>query len=172
MQAYLNDFEAMSKVSNGFSRRSNGVLKGAISAIDGWLVRITKPSYRYDRIINPVSVFSCKGFYALNVQCIVDHNKKILWASYKHKGASHDSTAFRHTSLYECLKGKAQYLFEHGFFILGDSAYSIESFLIPPFPLAKPNTPEDDFNFYHSSARITVKCAFGEIDLRWGIFWK
>ena len=23
-----------------------------------------------------------------------------------------------------------------------------------------------------SSARITVECAFGEIDLRWGIFWK
>ena len=33
-------------------------------------------------------------------------------------------------------------------------------------------TPEDHFNFYHSSARITVECAFGEIDLRWGIFWK
>ena len=55
---------------------------------------------------------------------------------------------------------------------MGDSAYAIESFLIPPYDNTSPKTSEDDFNFYHSSARITVECAFGEIDLRWGIFWK
>ena len=33
-------------------------------------------------------------------------------------------------------------------------------------------TPEDDYNFFHSSSRICVECAFGEIDLRWGILWK
>ena len=35
-----------------------------------------------------------------------------------------------------------------------------------------PKSTKDDFNFFHSSAHITVECAFGEIDLRWGIFWK
>ena len=59
------------------------------------------------------------------------------------------------------------YDLEH--FLLGDSAYVIESFLIPPYDNTSSKTLEDDFNFYHSSARITVKCAFGEIDLRWGI---
>ena len=172
IKSYLNNEDAMAAVSEGFSKRSNGVLKGAIGALDGWLVRIQRPSYYFDKITNPVAFFSRKGFYALNVQCIVDHNKKILWASYKHKGGSHDSTAFRNGKLYEVLKEKAQYLSDKEYFILGDSAYAIESFLIPPYPLAKPNTPEDNFNFYHSSARITVECAFGEIDLRWGIFWK
>ena len=58
------------------------------------------------------------------------------------------------------------------FSILGDSAYAIELFIIPPYDSPGKYTPEDDFNFYHSSARITVECAFGEIDLKWGIFWK
>ena len=57
-------------------------------------------------------------------------------------------------------------MYDRGYFILGDSAYAIESFILPPYNLAKSKSPEDDFNFYHSSARITVECAFGEIDLR------
>ena len=66
----------------------------------------------------------------------------------------------------------AAFLFLHGLFFLGDSAYGIESFLLPPYdtPLSQP--PEDNYNFFHSSQRITIECAFGEIDLRWGIFWK
>ena len=40
---YINDDEAMSKVALGFSKRSNGVLRGAIGAIDGWLVKIQRP---------------------------------------------------------------------------------------------------------------------------------
>ena len=33
-------------------------------------------------------------------------------------------------------------------------------------------TPEDDFNFFHSSSRICIECTFGEIDMRWGILWR
>ena len=76
MSKYLGDKQAMSKVSAGFSKRSNGLLIGAIGAIDGWLVRIVRPGWR-DRIVNPVTFFSRKGFYALNVQCIVYGRKKV-----------------------------------------------------------------------------------------------
>ena len=166
MNAYLEDEMAMSRVSKGFSLRSNGVLTGAIGAIDGWLVKIIRPSWRLDRVRNPIAFFSRKGFYALNVQCVVDHDKKVLWASTYHKGGSHDSSALRETKLYKKLKDKADWLYERGYFILADSAYAIESFIIPPYPLAKSKSAEDNFNFFHSSARITVECAFGEIDLR------
>ena len=38
MTKFLSDPDAMANVSAGFSKRSHGVLKGAICAIDGWLV--------------------------------------------------------------------------------------------------------------------------------------
>lgn len=169
---YLENVDAMKKVSEGFSKRLNGILKGAIGAIDGWLVRIERPSCQRDKIKHASSFFSRKGFYALNVQVIVDDEKRASWMSYSNRGSSHDSSCFKDTRLHEKLKEKKYFLHQNGFYILGDSACGIESFLLTPFDLAQSKTPEDDFNFFHSSARITVKCAFGKIDLRWGIFWK
>ena len=76
--AYLADNNAMNMVRDNFSQRSIGVLRGTISDIDGWLVWIRMPSMWLYGITNVVSVFSWKGFYALNVQFIVDYNKKVL----------------------------------------------------------------------------------------------
>ena len=53
-----------------------------------------------------------------------------------------------------------------------DCAYAIESFLVPPHDNTASISYKDELNFFQSSARITVKYAFGEIDLRWGNFRK
>lgn len=79
MHHYLTNIDAMTQVSTGFSARSNGVLIGAIGALDGWLVRIIEPSWRRDSLSNNINLFSRKGFYALNIQCLVDHTKRVLW---------------------------------------------------------------------------------------------
>ena len=42
MSKYLGDDSAISKASLGFSARSNGVLNGAVSAVDGWLMSIVR----------------------------------------------------------------------------------------------------------------------------------
>ena len=59
-----------------------------------------------------------------------------------------------------------------GYLFIGDSAYALRSFLMTPYDNALHGTAEDNFNFFHSSSRIVVECAFGEIDLRWGILWR
>lgn len=78
IDAYLFDVGALTKVSNGFARLSNGILKGAIGAIYGWLERIIRPSLWIDLIKNPTSFFSRKELYALDAQCIVDHQKRVI----------------------------------------------------------------------------------------------
>ena len=48
----------------------------------------------------------------------------------------------------------------------------VRSYLLTPYDNAEPESEQDSFNFFLSSKRIYSECAFGEIDRRWGIFWK
>ena len=89
----------LNNVSFEFGSKTNYIMKGCIGAIDGWMVKIRCPSW--SEVVNPGKYYSRKGFYALNVQCVVDCNKKVLWASYSNRGSSHDSTCFRSTKLYK-----------------------------------------------------------------------
>ncbi len=65
----------MEKVARGFCKGINGVFAGCIGALDGWLVKIEKPSLIRDGVQNPSLYFSRKGFYGVNVQITVSHNK-------------------------------------------------------------------------------------------------
>ena len=49
----------MVKCSNGFSKRSNGILKGAIGTLDGWLVRIQRPIF--SGMAYQISLLSIQG---------------------------------------------------------------------------------------------------------------
>jgi len=92
------------------------------------------------------------------------------------KGSSHDSSAFGNTKLIELLKEKAQQLLEQGLFLNGDSAYPTYSFLQVPYDQqevkADPVGAKDAYNYCHSANRIWIECAFGELIMRWGCFWR
>ena len=95
----------MKKASQNFANGSSGgFFTGCIGAVDGWLIRIKCPSVNLDNIKNPGTFCSRKGFYAMNVQIIVDKNKKVLCKSELYKGSEHDSPAFQNTKLYKNLK--------------------------------------------------------------------
>ena len=167
----INDDARMAAVALDFGRASSGLFSGCIGAIDGWVVKIRKPS-KSDGVANPASFYSRKGFYGLNVVVICDRKKRILYRVINSRGAEHDSTAFKNSSLYELLLSNWKQLREKGFYFIGDSAYSLSSFLLTPFDNAVHGYAEDNYNFFHSSSRICVECTFGEVDLRWGILWR
>ena len=71
-----------------------------------------------------------------------------MWASYSNCGSSRDSTCFRDSDLYNnILKPIQDKLFALLYFIIGDSAYAIESFILPPYDNARSCSPEDSYNF-------------------------
>jgi len=71
-----------------------------------------------------------------------------------------------------------------GFWLAGDDAYEQSNFMLTPFStsaaLKNMTTDErkvemnkrDGYNFWQSSLRICIECAFGMLIRRFGIFWR
>ena len=101
---YLENNKKMNETAFEFGKSSDNILRNIIGALDGWLVKIVCPTEKdfagTDEKYNGGNYHCRKGFYALNVQVIVDKNKKVIWHSIKSIGSSHDSSAFRGTELY------------------------------------------------------------------------
>jgi hypothetical protein len=173
---YLHNknWRALRAIAEPFSYGSNGVFNGIIGAIDGLAVRIRSP--QLSEVSDPGNYYCRKGFFALNVQAICDRSKRFLWCYPSNKGSTHDSVAFTNSRLYSTLTANATTLEEKGFFLLGDSAYNLTPFLLVPYSTDDVNKDAshmyDTFNFFLSSSRIYIECAFGELVMRWGILWR
>ena len=128
-------------------------------------MKIIKPRKSYG-VHNPSSFFSRKGFFGINVQEIVDKNKKILYRYIQHRGADNDFTKSKNSRFYKWLVENWLMLGRRGFYFFGDSAYSLKSFLLTPYDNVIHGSHEDNYNFFHSPSRITVECVFGKVDLR------
>ena len=94
-----------------------------MGALDGWLVVMKAPSYF--EVPNPGKYFSRKGFYAFNVQVIVDRERRVIWRSIRSIGSCHDSRAFGTTKLAAFLKRHAQKFVNSKLYFIGDSAYAL-----------------------------------------------
>eukprot|EP00804_Cyclotella_cryptica_P030660 CCRYP_015674-RA/>CCRYP_015674-RA protein AED:0.26 eAED:0.14 QI:0/0/0/1/0/0/3/0/311 len=78
---YISAKERMTKVALGFAQITNGALCGCMGALDSWIVKIQRPWKKCDKCPNPSSHYSCKGYYGINIQAIVDSKKRILFQS-------------------------------------------------------------------------------------------
>ena len=98
-----------------FAGLSNGVIDGVVGAVDGVIIKITKPSY------NGTQYYSRKGFYGFNVQAVCDAERRIVYLAISSSGSTHDSTAFKATKLYAKMEaGKLA----GKYYLVGDDAYS------------------------------------------------
>ena len=171
------DWDQLKTLANEFTEKTGGVFHGPFGDLDGLAIRVRSPTLK--EVSDPGNYYCRKGFFALNVQAICDKRKRFLWCYPSNKGSTHDSAAFANSRLNDLLQEVAEELHSLGIFIAADSAYGLTSYLIVPYDsdqIKKADEHQakamDAFNFYLSSCRIYIECAFGELIMRWGIFWR
>ncbi|XP_066585464.1 putative nuclease HARBI1 [Prorops nasuta] len=97
-----------------------------------------------------------KGFFSLNVQCLVNSRLEFLDIVVRWPGSAHDNTIFENSRLKFWLDN---FEFENGI-ILGDRGYRNQKYLITP--LANPQTPQEVlYNEAHIRTRCMVERSFG-----------
>ena len=70
---YCSNDARMESVALQFCEASTGIMNGCIGALDGWIVKIQKPT-KADGVNNLQSFYSCKGYYGVNVQAICEQS--------------------------------------------------------------------------------------------------
>lgn len=132
---------------------------GAVGAIDCTHIAILKPKVDEHNFLNR------KGYHSLNVQCICDPNMMILNLNTNYGGATHDSFIWRQSGIQQILR-HIHNMGETNSWLIGDSGYPLQPYLMKPFLNPAPNTPESRFNTAHSTARNVVERTFGILKMR------
>lgn len=127
-----------------------------IGCIDGSLVPIKGPTNAQDE-----HLYVCrKRYHALNVQAVVDANMKFLNIVAKWPGSTHDAHIWSNSSLYRLMATNSLNANFEEFWLLGDSGYKCEPYLLTPYP--EPQTRgEKEFNKCHRRTRCIVERVFG-----------
>uniref|UniRef100_A0A8C5AJ18 Putative nuclease HARBI1 n=1 Tax=Gadus morhua TaxID=8049 RepID=A0A8C5AJ18_GADMO len=111
-------------------------MPGVIGLVDGSLFPIKAPK-------EDEATYVCrKGYHAINIQAIGDHNMLIRHLVAKWPGSSHDAFVFNTSGL--------------SGWLLGDSGYLLKPFLLTP--VANERTPQDmRYNQAHKKCRARVE---------------
>ncbi|KAL2102557.1 hypothetical protein ACEWY4_001725 [Coilia grayii] len=145
-------------------------LPQCIGAIDGSHIPILAPqNYHCD-------FFNRKGWHSIILQGVVD-GKGIFWNVFAGlPGSLHDARVLRLSTLWE-LASHGNLFPSHirdidganvGYYILGDSAYPLQNWLLKPFPdTGRLTIEQQTYNKKISRTRVVVENSFGRLKGRW-----
>ncbi|CAH1253084.1 HARBI1 [Branchiostoma lanceolatum] len=157
------------QVAKDFQTRWN--FPHVCGAIDGKHVAIKKPRKSGSLYYN------YKGFFSLVILAVVDSNYKILWADVGAPGSDSDCGIFNRSNLQlslsegiigfpdpEPIPNDDE---DTGYFLIGDDAFPLRTFLLKPYSKRYLEVEERVFNYRLSRARRVVENAFGVLALRY-----
>jgi hypothetical protein len=107
-----------------------------------------------------------KKKFGLNLQGVFNHKGEFIDFFIGHPDSTSDFLFICTSSLKNKLERSG--FLKAGMCIFGNNAYVNTNYMATPFK-AVYSGQKDDYNFYHSQVRITIKCAFGMLVNKWGI---
>ena len=125
---------------------------GQVGAIDG---------FHFPTISPGVAVLDPRAYYVARKKCfamlttaVCDADRHFTYWDFGCTPTTHDSTAFLQSTLGRTIMTKG---LPGEYFLNGDSAYAVGPHMAVPFG----KTSQTDFDFYQSSNRMAIECAFG-----------
>ena len=142
-------------IMDGF--RNHRGLPGVRGAIDGSRIPIKASQECPENYINR------NNFHSVNLTAICDHEMRFLYCYAGWPGSVHDSRVFKNSDFYQMVDNK----FQDDSCLLGDSAYTLETWMMTPFKdHGNLNPQQRRFNFIHSSIRMVIERAFSLLEGR------
>ena len=150
------------------------VLPNIVGAIDGSHVRIKAPK---DSAADYFSRYQQHDFI---IQAVVNGHKIFTDFACGFPGSMHDARVLRGSGIFtraeqgEIFTAPVVHLAGREItpYLVGDSAYPLNPWLMKPYPEGTRDPDEIAFNKELSSARVQVECAFGMLKNRWRILQK
>ncbi|XP_050453259.1 uncharacterized protein LOC126852462 [Cataglyphis hispanica] len=102
-------------------------IENVIGAIDGTYIPIKTPK-------EDAEVFNTrKCFYAYALQCIIESSLKFIDAYIRYPGSVSDRRIFTQSTIYKNIELNVRNYFDNKSFIIGDKAYPLKTWCIPPY---------------------------------------
>ncbi|KAE8744189.1 hypothetical protein FOCC_FOCC009197 [Frankliniella occidentalis] len=133
-------------------------LLGVLGLVDGTIIHITpppRPNQHY---------YSRKGFTSLNDMIVCDVDLNNLTVNARYPGSSHDSYVYNNSALPDVMRTAFR---ESHCWLLGDSGYPLQPWLMTPLPGAPEGTPEYHYTQLHGKVRNAVERCIGVLKARW-----
>jgi hypothetical protein len=135
-----------------------GVFPGCIGFVDGTFITL-----QYSPLEDWYFYFNRKSSYALNAMVVCTDQRRIIYMRVGDTSAVHDARVFEKSRL----SAHPEAYFGPGEYLIGDSAYPANDYMITPYK--KPRSAEPacrQFNPTLSSRRIAIEHLFGLIKAR------
>ena len=151
------------RVKSGYMNKFQ--FPGVIGCIDCTHVAIIAPPTE-DPVHPGIAYYNRKGFYSINVQLICDSDLNILSCNARFPGSSHDSAIWSLSAVKLHLENLHMQGNIQSSWLIGDSGYPLQPWLLTPIADALENTPEGQYNRCHVRARNCIERCNGVLKQR------